>query len=88
MPSVEDFANELRAQIERATKQGRRHVEINAGELHRVVGGYPPRTGENHAMPSCCQAMRNEFDQGYAEIVNETESGHSASLTVRYNVPR
>jgi hypothetical protein len=88
MPSVEDFRDELRAQIVRATKQQRHQIEINAGELHRLVGGYPPKTGEKHSMPSCCQAMRNEFDRGSAVIVHETKSGHSASLTIRYNLPR
>jgi hypothetical protein len=49
MPSADDFRRELTAQIERAAKQGRPHIEINAGELHLVVGGYPPKAGESHA---------------------------------------
>jgi hypothetical protein len=39
MPSTVDFRTELAAQIARAAKQGRPHIEINAGELHRTVGG-------------------------------------------------
>lgn len=76
------------AQIERAVKQGRTHVEVNAGELHRTLGGYPPKAGESHAMPSCCEAMRQEFKRGNAEMIHETESGNSPSLTIRYGLPR
>lgn len=88
MPSVDDFKKEIREQIRRAANQGRPHVEINAGELHRVVGGYPPKAGEHHAMPSCCEALRSEFAQRRDEIVFETDSGKSASLTIRYLLPR
>ena len=84
-PTSEDFRNELNAQIRRATRQGRHHVEINAGELHRVVGGYP---GESHRMPMCCQAMRDELRNGDATVIFETDSGHAPALTMRYNLPR
>jgi hypothetical protein len=33
-------------------------VEINSGQLHREVGGYP---GQNHRMPMCCAVMRSEM---------------------------
>ena len=46
MPKAEDFREELQAQIQRAHKQGRPHIEVNAGELHRKLGGYPPKAGE------------------------------------------
>jgi hypothetical protein len=84
-PTSEDFRTELNAQIQRATRQGRPHVEINAGELHRVVGGYP---GESHRMPMCCQAMRDELRNGDATVVFETHSGNGAALTIRYDLPR
>ncbi len=84
MPNVDDFRAELRAQINRALRQGRPHVEINAGELHRVVGGYPPKAGQSHAMPSCCNAMRMEMARWKSEIVNETDSGQAPALTIRY----
>jgi hypothetical protein len=41
-----DFRKELLAQISRAAKQRRPHVEINAGELHRIVS----RDENRHAM--------------------------------------
>ena len=88
MPTVKDFRIEIAELIRRATKQGRPEVEINAGELHRSVGGYPPKAGENHSMPSCCDAMRDEFGRGSAEILYETDSGNSASFTIRYHLPR
>jgi hypothetical protein len=71
-----------------ASASRRPHIEINAGELHRVVGGYPPGAGHTHSMPSCCNAMRAELSRGNAEIVFETKSGVAPALTVRYRLPR
>ncbi|MBZ8132981.1 HNH endonuclease [Afifella sp. IM 167] len=88
MPSPGEFRDELSAQVKRATEQGRPHMEVNAGELHRKIGGYPPESGKQHSMPSCCNVMREEFRKGNAEIVFETDSGQSASFTVRYMLPR
>jgi 5-methylcytosine-specific restriction protein A len=88
MPTTENFRTELKAQIDRATKQGRKHIEINAGELHRVVGGYPPQGGQSHSMPSCCYVMRSELNRENAEIIHETDSGQAPALTIRYYLPR
>jgi hypothetical protein len=88
MASAEEFEAEIRAQIQRAVRQHRPHLEINAGELHRAVGGYPTKDGEHHSMPTCCTAMREELKRGNAEIVFETASGNAAAFTVRYNLPR
>jgi hypothetical protein len=79
-----DFHNELRAQIERAQKRGAEHVEINAGELHRTLGGYP---GLDHRMPQCCDVMRQEMQDG-DEVIHTPDKGQGASLTIRYKVPR
>jgi 5-methylcytosine-specific restriction protein A len=79
---------ELDAQIERAQRQGRQHVEINAGELHRTVGGYPSESGAPHRMPLCCSVMRDELERGNAEIVHQADSGQGSSFTVRYLLPR
>lgn len=79
-----DFFNEVKAQIARAQKRGASHVEINAGELHRTIGGYP---GKGHRMPLCCEAMyfaRQSTD----EILMKPPKGHGASLTIRYMLPR
>jgi len=88
MPSSDEFREELSAQLKRATEQRRPHIEVNAGELHRKVGGYPSEPGKQHSMPSCCNVMRDELRKGNAEIVFETDSGQSASFTVRYLLPR
>ena len=41
MATIDDFRSELRAQIRRAEARGAPHVEVNAGELHRQLGGIP-----------------------------------------------
>ena len=84
MPNAEDFRRELAAQVDRAARQGRPHVEVNAGELHRIVGSYPG----DHRMPQCCEVMRQEAKRGNAEMVFETDSGEGAALTIRYKIPR
>ncbi len=83
MPSADDFRAELRAQIDRARRQGRPHVEINAGELHRIVGSYPG----DHRMPVCCEVLRSEQKEG-DELVYSPADGNGASLTIRYKLPR
>ncbi len=88
LPAVDDFRTELRAQLRRATNQGRPHHEVNAGELHRTLGRYPPKSGENHAMSSCCSVMRAEIIQGKDEVIFETPSGQAAAYTIRYQIPR
>lgn len=85
MPTADEFRMELIAQIARATKQSRPHVEINAGELHRTVGGYP---GSSHNMPTCCSVMRSEYEVERDVIVHETASGNAPALTIRYFLPR
>lgn len=88
MPTVDDFKVELTGILQRAERQGRPHVEINAGELHRSVGDYPSRDGNQHAMPTCCSVMRSELEAGKAEVIYPPESGNCASLTIRYYLPR
>ena len=84
MPTIDDFQTELLAQIDRARKQGRPHAEINAGELHRALGGYPTKNAKDHSMPTCCNAMRKESERRRAEVVYEPSKGKGASLTIRY----
>lgn len=85
MPTMDDFRVEVIAQIGRAGKQGRPHVEINAGELHRTLGGYPSATG--HRMPMACNAMRESKTEA-DEVIFEPNAGDGASLTIRYKLPR
>ncbi|WP_417307428.1 ion transporter [Devosia sp.] len=78
------FSRRIAEQIERAAKQGRPHIEINAGELHRAVGGYP---GENHRMPACCIALRTAMRAGDTPV-HSPPAGEGPSLTIRYMLPR
>ena len=84
--SADNFQIELAAQIERAGEQGRPHLEINAGELHRVVGGYPPKGCASHRMPRCCNVMRDEFRRGGAVVIGE--NADPPAFTIRYALPR
>jgi hypothetical protein len=85
---ADEFRSELDGQLDRARRQGRPHAEINAGELYRKVGGYPPKAGQNHSMPICCEVLWQEYRHGNAEIVFQTESGQAPALTIRYILPR
>jgi hypothetical protein len=82
---ADDFRSELLAIIDRAQRQGRPHVEVNAGELHRVIGGYPDAAA--HRMPVCCEVMLGEM-KAADMIIFQPPGGKGASLTVRYLVPR
>ena len=84
VPTKAEFTAELRARFRRAAERGADEVEINSGELHRSLGGYP---GTNHQMPSCCHAMHDELRSG-DEIVSSPPSGRGASLTIKYRLPR
>ena len=79
-----DFRAEISGQIRRAEARGASAVEINSGEVHRKLGGYP---GSGHRMPMCCEAMRGLMRDGDA-IVSEPPGGRGASLTIRYRLPR
>jgi hypothetical protein len=83
-PTAEDFSRELSRQLIRAENRGAGHIEINSGELHRVVGGYP---GPDHRMPTCCEVMRRSLRPG-DEAISEPSGGNGASLTIRYKLPR
>ena len=83
-PTAEHFRRKLLAWLEAADKFGRSYKEVNAGELHEAVGGYPD---PNHRMPNCCSVMRAEMREG-DRIVQAPPQGDGASLTVRYELPR
>ena len=86
--AADNFQAELIAQIERASQQERPHLEINAGELHRAVGGYPPKAGASHRMSRCHNVMRDELRRGGAQIIRETANADPPALTIRYTLPR
>lgn len=87
MPTTEEFSKAIKARLREAELKGAEWIEINAGQLHRKLGGYPPEAGGSHQMPSCCDAMYAEQRTG--DIVKAMPSkGKGASLTIRYNLPR
>ena len=63
---------------------GNEFVDVNAGALHRRVGGYP---GYNHRMRICCIVMQNAMSSE-DRIIASPSSGQGASLTIRYYLPR
>ncbi len=84
MATTETLRAELRLQLGRAKRRGAPSVEINSGELHRKVGGYP---GPNHIMYSCCSVMYAE-QKTSDKILTSPPKGRGASLTIRYRLPR
>jgi hypothetical protein len=86
MPSAEDFRHELFRILQAAQNSGHEFVEINAGALHRRLGGYP---GADSRMPNCCQVMKAQLALDCGDVVvNEPPSGQGATLTIRYRLPR
>lgn len=84
MPTSEDFLAALRSEIREAETRKVPHIDINSGQLHRKLGGYP---ASNHQIPLCCKAMYNEKKDG-DEVLSAPPKGLGASLTIRYTLPR
>ena len=81
---AQDFRSELVRRLDRARQFGVSHLDVNAGELHRYVGGYPARV---HAMPLCAAVMMVERRPG-DEILTSSAPGREENLTIRYRLPR
>jgi 5-methylcytosine-specific restriction protein A len=84
MLTKEAFRKELRALLGTAELRGALSLDVNAGELHRRLGGYP---GLQHRMPMCCDAMYDEQRASDACLLSPPK-GKGASLTIRYSLPR
>ena len=80
--TTDDFRHDLSELLTAAQNLGFVAVEINAGNLHRRVGGYP---GKDHRMPLCCEVMRKAMKND-DEVVDEPPSGQGARLTIRYRL--
>jgi hypothetical protein len=83
-PMQEDFQRELDDIFEGSTRDDKTRIDVEAGDLHRRVGGYP---GPNHRMPVCCSVMRRNMGLGDV-VIAEPPSGKGASLRIRYKLPR
>jgi hypothetical protein len=86
MPTSEDFKTELYRMMNQALLGGKSTAEIDAGDLHRRVRGYP---GLNHKMPMCCVVMLAAFAPEPGDVIlKEPPSGQGANLTIRYVLPK
>lgn len=84
MPSIDHFQHVLHAQLEEAAKRYAKNIVINAGELHRAVGGYP---GPDQRLQTCCDVMKAEMRTGDA-IIGDLANAQAAALMIRYQLPR
>jgi len=84
MPKTEEFRTALCEILAKADELGFVAVNVNSGNLHRRVGGYP---GQDHRMPICCDVMYGEM-KAEDSIISQPESGKGASVVVRYKLPR
>jgi 5-methylcytosine-specific restriction protein A len=83
-PDSGEFRTVLEARLALAEREAKHFIDIEAGGLHREVGGYPAR---NHRMPLCCQVMRQAMNDR-DRILAEPKKGQGASLKIRYALPR
>ncbi len=83
--TADDFRTALHDLLEEAEQLGFVAVDINSGNLHRRVGGYP---SQNHRMPVCCGVMYAEMKLIDDTIVSQPNSSKGASVRVRYVLPR
>ena len=59
--SREDFVAALENRMGAVAPLEVDYIDVNAGELHRAVGGYP---GPGHNMPGCCAVMKAAMKVG------------------------
>ncbi len=79
-----EFDAALRKLLDEAAKAGMTELEVRAGALHRLVGGYP---GTHHRMPSCCARMRAAMGPS-DRIVHSPPKGNGANLCIAYRLPK
>jgi len=84
MPNTVDFEKALEEIFQKAEALGLVAIEVNSGNLHRRVGGYP---GRDHRMPICCDVMYSQMNLKDT-IVAKPERGKGASVVIRYICPR
>ncbi|VUG06182.1 hypothetical protein PPOLYM_02575 [Paenibacillus polymyxa] len=84
LPSKDDFKKEIEHQIDIARSNGANYIDINSGDIHRKLGGYPGKDGK-HAMPSCCDAMYS-LKKPNDEILIAPPKGKGATLEIRFYI--
>ena len=84
LPNTEAFRQQLRTRLGRAANEGLAFLDVNAGELHRDLGG---GSGRNGRMVPCCNVMHEALRLG-DEVLQTSPSGLTSRLTIRYRLPR
>ncbi len=84
MPNADQFRSTLRRRSSKANAEGRTYLDVQAGDLHREIGGYP---GPSHSMPTCCSVMKQEMRSG-DQVLSGPPTRKGASLIIRYYLPR
>jgi hypothetical protein len=77
--SVDQYRQELRAQMDRAETYGATEILINGGELCRTLGAGITATD------ACSKAMRGELKPGDIVFI---DAGADVGMTVKYLLPR
>lgn len=81
IPTADDFRRALR---ERLSSGDGAYVDVNAGELHDLVG---TRSGKDSRMPTCCNVMLAAMRNGDTVLASPPK-GRGATLMIRYLLPR
>jgi hypothetical protein len=83
LPTARDFEREVKRRWS-ASQQSAKFVDIESGDVHRKLGGYP---GRNHRMPACCEVMKRLMGPRDT-VLADPPKGQGASLVIRYALPR
>jgi len=83
-PKTDDFRIKLQFLLSQAQSQNKNYVDINAAQLHGLVGGY---SRSNHRIPICCNVMY-QMMQSRDKVLHSPLKGKGSSLVVRYYLPR
>ena len=81
-PNNDDFQKGLDQMLETARNRGATSTVVKAGDLHRLVGGYP---GPDNRIPVCCGVMRKNMKESDKVLPNALKKD-GATFQVRYNL--
>jgi len=81
---AEDFKKILQNLLDDEGYKKKYHIDVNAGYLHRITGGYPQ---SDHRMPVCCNVMYSMMQKN-DRVLHSPPKGKGASLVIRYYFPR
>lgn len=84
LPTAQEFRGEISKRLAWAEKKGWDYLILNAGQVHRDVGGYP---APNHRMPTLCRVMM-QMKTPRDEVLYRPRLGIGAGLEIKYRLPR